>query len=134
MRVSGVLPSDSHFQEQYRGQFEGEHDQATARMEAGQGSGSSSATAQKKKTRVGIALCGFGRAGKIHFHSIRQNHRCVFKYVVDVGEALGVVQKYLEEYNVSDKTRAVSAEDFEKVYFILILYLIYLYACQMGAE
>ena len=120
MRVSGVLPSDSHFQEQYRGQPSkvSTTKQLPARMEAGQGSGSSSATAQKKKTRVGIALCGFGRAGKIHFHSIRQNHRCVFKYVVDVGEALGVVQKYLEEYNVSDKTRAVSTEDFEKVYFL----------------
>ena len=72
-------------------------------------------TSAPKKTRVGIALCGFGRAGKIHFHNIRQNHRCVFKYVVDLGEALDTVQKYLEEYNVCEKTRAVSTEDFEKV-------------------
>ena len=85
-------------------------------METKQESGSSSATVQKK-TRVGIALCGFGRAGKIHFHSIRQNHRCIFKYVVDVSEALGGVQKHLEEYSVSEKTRAVSTEDFEKVHF-----------------
>jgi hypothetical protein len=93
-----------------------------------QESGSSSAAAQKK-TRVGIALCGFGRAGKIHFHSIRQNHRCIFKYVVDVGETLGGVQKYLEEYNLSEKTRAVSTEDFEKVHLLPHkLYII----CVMG--
>lgn len=72
--------------------------------------------APQKKTRVGIALCGFGRAGKLHFHSIRQNHRCVLKYVVDVEEALDSVRKFLEEYNLSDKTRAISTEDFEKVH------------------
>jgi hypothetical protein len=93
-----------------------------------QESGSSSAAAQKK-TRVGIALCGFGRAGKIHFHSIRQNHRCIFKYVVDVGEALGGIQKYLEEYNLSEKTRAVSTEDFEKVH--LLPHKLYI-LCVMG--
>lgn len=84
-------------------------------METRQESGDSTAS---KKTRIGIALCGFGRAGKIHFHSIRQNHRCIFKYVVDLGEALGGVQKYLEEYNLSEKTRAVSTEDFEKVHLL----------------
>ena len=66
--------------------------------------------------RVGVALCGFGRAGKIHFHSIRENHRCELKYVVEVAEALGSLRKYLDEYNVSDKTRAVSTDDFEKVH------------------
>ena len=66
--------------------------------------------------RVGVALCGFGRAGKIHFHSIRENHRCELKYVVEVAEALGSLRKYLDEYNVSDKTKAVSTDDFEKVH------------------
>ena len=113
--MSGALPFDSHFQERYRGRI---HFALARKMEAGRESGSSSATAQKKKTRVGIALCGFGRAGKIHFHSIRQNHRCIFKYVVDLGEALSGIQKYLEEYSVSDKTRAVSTEDFEKVHLL----------------
>ena len=69
-----------------------------------------------EKSRVGIALCGFGRAGKIHFHSIRENHRCDLKYVVDVAEALGALRKYLIEYNASDKTKAVSTDDFEKVH------------------
>lgn len=73
-----------------------------------------SAAAQHKR-RVGIALCGFGRAGKIHFHSIRENHRCRLKYVVDLAEALDSVQKYLEEYNLSETARAVSTEDFHKV-------------------
>ena len=68
------------------------------------------------KTRVGIALCGFGRAGKIHFHDIRQNHRCELKYVVDVSEALDTIHKYLSEYNVSDRTKPVSTDDFEKVH------------------
>ena len=81
----------------------------------------SSSTPTQKKTRVGIALCGFGRAGKIHFHSIRQNHRCILKYVVDVGEALDSIRKYVEEYNLSDKTKAVSTEDFEKVDILAIL-------------
>ena len=89
-------------------------------MDIKQVNGSSSTPAQKK-TRVGIALCGFGRAGKIHFHSIRQNHRCILKYVVDVGEALDSIRKYVEEYNLSDKTKAVSTEDFKKVDILTFL-------------
>ena len=31
------------------------------------------------KKIVNIAICGFGRAGRIHFHNIRKNHR----YAID---------------------------------------------------
>lgn len=78
----------------------------------------STTTTTGRKTRVGIALCGFGRAGKIHFHSIRQNHRCLLKYVVDVAEAQDSLRDYLEEYNLSDKAKPVSTKDFENVHMI----------------
>ena len=77
--------------------------------------------AAQKKTRVGIALCGFGRAGKIHFHSIRQNQRCILRYVVDLAETLASLQEYLDEYNLSDTTKPVSTADFEKVHLRFIL-------------
>ena len=68
-----------------------------------------------QKNRVGIALCGFGRAGKIHFHGIRQNHRCNLKYVVDAVESMSSIQECLERYNLSDTAKAISTEDFENV-------------------
>ena len=35
------------------------------------------------KKKVNVALCGFGRAGRIHFNGVRQNHRIALKYIVD---------------------------------------------------
>jgi len=39
-----------------------------------------------EKKIVKLALCGFGKAGQIHFHGIRRSHRCKLKYIVDLVE------------------------------------------------
>ena len=50
-----------------------------------------------------LALCGFGKAGQIHFHGIRRSHRCEFKYIVDLTEDESVrrrITSVLDEYHV----------------------------------
>ena len=79
---------------------------------------SASTSTQQTESRVGIALCGFGRAGQIHFRGIRQNYRCSLKYIVDVAETVtrGSIQEFLERYNLSNMAKVISAEEFENVY------------------
>ena len=84
------------------------------RLIAGESSQDCSTIVQGK-TRVGIALCGFGRAGNIHFKGVIQNHRCSLKYVVERAEILESVQEYLDKYNLSDTARPITTEDFENV-------------------
>lgn len=72
-------------------------------------------SSNQQKNRVGIALCGFGRAGQIHFHGIRQNYRCNLKYVVEAAETMSSVQEFLERYNLSSTAKAISTEEFENV-------------------
>lgn len=71
----------------------------------------------ERKRRVNVALCGFGRAGKIHFHSIRLNHRCRLKYIVDsfnLPDAYKTIQAHLEEYNLTDSgVTLVDASQYE---------------------
>ena len=62
-----------------------------------------------------MALCGFGRAGKIHFSGIRTNPRCRLKYVVDLPEALKVVRAALEEYGMLDTVTLVQPSDYESI-------------------
>ena len=55
------------------------------------------------KRQVSLALCGFGRAGKIHFSGIRANHRCRLKYIVDcfdIPEVLETVRAVLDEHRM----------------------------------
>ena len=82
------------------------------------GSSFSASASTQQKSRVGIALCGFGRAGQIHFHGIRQNYRCSLKYIVDVAETVtrGSIQEFLERYNLSNVAKVISTEEFENVY------------------
>lgn len=56
-------------------------------------------------------LCGLGRAGTIHFNSIRKNHRCNLKYIVDV--RLEHVQKVVSTFNM-DAVQAIAPESYEK--------------------
>lgn len=51
---------------------------------------------------VTIALCGFGRAGNMHFTTIRQSYRCKLKYVVDVTSRLEEVRIALRKWNMVD--------------------------------
>ena len=70
-----------------------------------------------KNRIIGVALCGFGRAGQIHFHGIRQNHNCKLKYIVDmieVSSVLDTIQGRLAEYHMTG-VRPVSREEFDEV-------------------
>ncbi len=74
-------------------------------------------TDQDKNGVVGVALCGFGRAGQIHFHGIRQNHRCSLRYVVDIIEEPGVLERItavLTEYHMTH-VKPVSKKQFDEV-------------------
>ena len=71
-----------------------------------------------RRKRVTVALCGFGRAGRIHFNSIRQNHRCHLKYIVDVfgnSDVLKFARDKLQEYYLLDTVALVEASDFESI-------------------
>ena len=73
-------------------------------------------TAQQKNKIACITLCGFGRAGQIHFGNIRRNHRCHLKYIVDLKEPAVEkrIRDILDEYNVTSTT-IVGMQDYEKV-------------------
>lgn len=46
--------------------------------------------------KIGIALCGFGRAGRIHFNGVRKNCRSKLLYIVDRVEEDPAVKKLIE--------------------------------------
>jgi myo-inositol 2-dehydrogenase/D-chiro-inositol 1-dehydrogenase len=65
-----------------------------------------------------LALCGLGRAGKIHFCGIRTNPRCQLKYIVDcfdVPDVLKDVRAMLEEYRMLDAVTLVKTSEYESV-------------------
>jgi myo-inositol 2-dehydrogenase/D-chiro-inositol 1-dehydrogenase len=67
---------------------------------------------------VKLALCGFGRAGKIHFRGIRSNHRCQIKYIVDCFEdpaVLKSVSSVLEEYRMLGSVKLVKTSEYKSV-------------------
>ena len=72
----------------------------------------------KKVSRIiGVALCGFGRAGQIHFNGLRQNYNCKLKYIVDminVPTVLETVREKLDKYHMQD-VQLVSVQEFEEV-------------------
>ena len=80
----------------------------------------------KKKRIIGVALCGFGRAGHIHFDGVRQSYRCRLKYVVEQLEARvtfeggssktmrEVLHSAFEEYNM-ENVSLVSGDEFDQV-------------------
>ena len=67
-----------------------------------------------EKEVVGIAVFGFGRAGKMHLPGILANHHCRLKYIVDVEEKLNEVKETIARYNMIG-TVAVSDKEFEQV-------------------
>lgn len=70
-----------------------------------------------QKRRVGIAICGFGRAGQIHFHGVRKNPRGKLLYVVDLVEDDTVrsrIEAKLEEF-VMEGVAVVGKKCFEEV-------------------
>ena len=69
-------------------------------------------------TTVTLALCGFGRAGNIHFRGIRSNPRCQLKYIVDCFDdpaVLSKVRAVLEEYRMLESVSLVKTSDYESV-------------------
>ena len=72
-----------------------------------------------QKSRLGIAICGFGRAGQIHFHGVRKNPRGKLLYVVDMVEDDAVksrIEAKLEEF-VMEGVAVVGKKGFEEVIF-----------------
>ena len=70
------------------------------------------------KPPVVLALCGFGRAGNIHFQGIRTNPRCRLKYVVDCFELPAVLQAAqgkLAEFRMLDSVSLVRTSNYESV-------------------
>ena len=70
------------------------------------------------RRQVVVALCGFGRAGQIHFNGLRVNHRCVLKYVVDQVEDTQVAERIrstLTTYNQDSITKLVGIGEYESV-------------------
>ncbi len=80
---------------------------------------------------VAVALCGFGRAGQIHFHGIRQNHHARLKYVVDMIGEEGVLERIagcLAEYHMTH-VQPVSKEQFDEVLICVNACRLYMHAC-----
>ena len=65
-----------------------------------------------KDTVNTLALCGFGRAGKMHFTTIRQSHRCKLKYIVDVATQIDTINEFLKKYNFSH-VQVLPSEEYE---------------------
>ncbi len=61
-----------------------------------------------------LAVCGFGRAGKIHFSSICRSPECRLKYVVDVSCQKEKIEDYLKQWNCGH-IKFVSTEEFENI-------------------
>lgn len=75
------------------------------------------ASENNKKRIVGVTLCGFGRAGQIHFNGLRQNYNCKLKYIVDminVPAVLETIRENLDKYHMQG-VRPVSVQEFEEV-------------------
>lgn len=66
------------------------------------------------KAVVNIALVGFGRAGHMHLASIRSNHRCRLKYVVELaGVREEEARHELASLNMSDSVTVISSDQFD---------------------
>ena len=79
------------------------------------------------KRTVGVALCGFGRAGQIHFQGIRRNPRCVLKYIVDQVENEAVKKTVcgkLDEHLVQG-VQLVSPGSFDDVQASYIIFVLH---------
>ncbi len=59
-----------------------------------------------------LAVCGFGRAGKMHFTTIRKSHRCNLKYIVDVASQIEVIKEFLKVYHCTH-VKVVPSEEYE---------------------
>ena len=84
-------------------------------------------TKMASKRTVGVVLCGFGRAGQIHFQGIRRNPRCILKYIVDQAENEAVkktVSGKLDEYLVQG-VQLVSPESFDDVQASSIIFVLH---------
>ena len=73
------------------------------------------ASSSSDRRRVGVALCGFGRAGSIHFKGLRMNHRCILKYVVEDPRMADKVQTALATYNLESVTKVVGMSEYQSV-------------------
>ena len=67
---------------------------------------------------VKLALCGFGRAGKIHLRGIVGNPRTELKYIVDCLDnpaVLADVRSALEDHHMLDSVSLVDKSEYESV-------------------
>lgn len=68
-----------------------------------------------------MVICGFGRAGQIHFNSIRKNHRCKLLYLVDQVENEAIrsrIQAKLDEF-MMEGVKVVGLNCYEVWKFVL---------------
>ena len=74
---------------------------------------------------VVISICGFGRAGKIHFRGILKNQYCNLKYIVDrldIEDVKATIYSTLKE-NMVEGVQIVDTEAFEEVcHYIYYIY------------
>ena len=79
----------------------------------------------QNQKKVGVVICGFGRAGKIHFEGIRKNHLCSLRYIVDQVENEAIktaIEKKLDEY-LLEGVKVVGIQAFENVRVAVVLIL-----------
>ena len=67
--------------------------------------------------KTGVVICGFGKAGQIHFNGVLANHLCSLKYIVDLVENDSVkanIQSKLDEV-LMEGVKIVGIKGFEDV-------------------
>lgn len=70
------------------------------------------------KKKVGVVICGFGRAGQIHFNGVRKNCRCKLLYVVDRVEEDEAVKNLILnklEQTLTEGVKVVGLKNYENV-------------------
>ena len=71
--------------------------------------------------KVGLAICGLGRAGKIHFNVILNNPVCKLKYIVDqlsLGDVKSNICRVLEKRGLRG-VQIVDAKEFNEVHKLI---------------
>lgn len=67
---------------------------------------------------LGVAICGFGRAGQIHFNGVRKNCRCKLLYIVDIVDEDQAVKDLilgkLDQFNM-EGVKVVGLKSYENV-------------------
>lgn len=78
------------------------------------------------KGKIGVALFGLGRAGRIHANNIMRHRRLTFRYIVEVEPGLKSAEKFVEENFLTDTTSVTTWDQSdslfsdEAVHFVIV--------------